>query len=462
MKNIPRVMIAGTNSGCGKTTITIGLLAALKQRNIKTASYKCGPDYIDPMFHRTVFDIPTQNLDLFFTSEKQLKYLFSKGFDSQFALIEGVMGFYDGMAMDSTCASSYHLARATDTPVILVVNAKGMALSVVSLIKGFLEYKNDNTIKGVILNNVSIMTGKSLKKIIEDELGIRVFGTVPNMKDFVLESRHLGLVTPYELQNIRADIFKLGETIEQYVDIDSIIELGNLSGPIDDRIPNEWKSYDKYYGRFSDINVGIAFDKAFCFYYRDNIDLLKRLGCNIQYFSPLNDKKLPKNLDIMLIGGGYPELYAKELSGNNSMKDSIKSAVKNGIYVLAECGGFMYLLDNMEGYDSKTYPMTGILKGNSFNCHKLVRFGYMNITKNKENIFLKDDSVIKGHEFHYWDSDNNGNGFTAVKPSGKMKHEICHISDKIVAGYPHLYYYSNIDFVVNFLESCLSYKIGGK
>lgn len=450
-QKIPRIMIAGTGSGCGKTTIVCGILAALKQLHVESASCKCGPDYIDPMFHRLAFDIPSQNLDLFFTSEEQTKYLLvknSKGKDM--TVMEGVMGFYDGMQMDSAKASSYELAKVTNTPVVLVVNCKGMALSVVPLIKGFLEFQTDHTIRGVILNGVSQMTGKKLREVIEKELPVKVYGCIPKLEEFTLASRHLGLVTPYELSGIKKDLEALGKAINQHMDIQGLMELGRKAPDLEDEVPKEWQ--DALSSKAGEgLNIGLAFDRAFCFYYKDNLLLLQELGCKIIPFSPLEDKEIPKEVDAVLLGGGYPEIYAKQLSENVSLRKDMKIKLEQGLFCMAECGGFMYLHESMEDENGVMYPMAGAVKGECRNQGKLVRFGYINVESRADNPFLKEGEKIKAHEFHYWDSTNNGNAFLARKPSGKQQWECCHISSG-VAGYPHFYYYSNLQFLIRLLE----------
>ncbi len=497
-RSCPRVLFAGTNSGCGKTSIVCGILWALKNVGVRCSSVKCGPDYIDPMFHSLIFGIPSQNIDMFFCNSEQNLYLMAenaKGTD--ITVMEGVMGYFDGLAMDSAVASSYDVASSTDTPVVLIVNAKGMGLSVVPVIEGFLNFdvngnSNDkgkckvvknNCIKGVILNNISSMTGKLVSKVIEERTGVKVLGYVPNISDCHFETRHLGLVTPFEQENIKKDIEKIGHIIEENVDIKGIIELANSATDIKVDIPQEWKTYIKdsisgnifKNGEHLDnifkndvcveypikkekrvLNVALAWDKAFCFYYKDNIELLKKLGCKIHTFSLLKDSKLPKDTDIILLGGGYPEVYAEELSQNKDMLNSIKTAIDGGVYCLAECGGFMYLHEQLECDNGNVYNMVGVIKGKSFNAKHLVRFGYISINTQAGNVNA--DSVIKGHEFHYWDSTNNGNSFVAVKPSGKRSWECIHATDNYIVGYPHLYYYSNIGFINDFLERCRSSK----
>lgn len=463
-KSVPRVMIAGTNSGSGKTTIVCGILAALKKRGQKAASCKCGPDYIDPMFHSQIFGVPSKNLDLFFTNAQYARYLMMKNStDTDLTIMEGVMGFYDGMQMDSPEASSYDLAKQTETPVILVVNGKGMALSIQAIIKGFLDFMPDHTIKGVILNGVTKMTGKLMTEQIEKNLGIKVYGCVPYLKDNTLASRHLGLVTPYELEHIGREIEQLGEIIEENVLLDDLIALAKEANPVSSEVPEAVtkviEKARKQFGGKKKIHLAMAFDKAFCFYYKDNLELLKEMGCHIISFSPLEDTKLPDEADGIILGGGYPEVYAKQLSENVSMRTSIKSAVENGTPILAECGGFMYLHNQLEDENGVFYPMAGVINGKAVNKKKLVRFGYITLEANQENDYLQQGETIKAHEFHYWDSDQNGSSFLAVKPSGKRSWQCVHAKANLLAGYPHLHFYSNLQVPYRFMEKCQEYQL---
>lgn len=456
-QQIPRLMIAGTNSGCGKTTIACGILAALKNRKVKVCSCKCGPDYIDPMFHKEVLGIPSKNLDLFFTEKEMLKYLLLKDArQTDIAVMEGVMGFYDGMQMDSPKASSYELAKITNTPVILVVKAKGMALSVLSIIKGFLELYPDNTIKGVILNGVSKATGEQLKKLIERELKIKVYGCVPLWEDITLHSRHLGLVTPYELEHIQEDMQLLGKRMEECVLLDELMELAQaapeLTSTVEEKkLPQFQNSPGK------DLKIGIGMDKAFCFYYRDNLAVLEEAGCKLIPFSPLADEKLPEELDGLILGGGYPELYGKQLSENSSMRESIRQRITQGIPCMAECGGFMYLHKELQDQQGTPYPMVGIIDGQVTYQGKLVRFGYSSVECKRKSPYMSVGDEVKAHEFHYWDSTNNGTDFLAKKPSGKRSYECIHGTGNLLAGFPHFYFYSNLELPMNFLKLCREY-----
>lgn len=451
MKNkiIPRILIAGVSSGCGKTTITCALLQALVNRGLKTASFKSGPDYIDPMFHGEIIGVKSSNLDAFFCDESTIRYLLNKNsMDCDISIIEGVMGYYDGINLNSIKASTYEVSKITNTPVILTINCKGMANSVIALIKGFIEYKNDSNIVGVILNNISKSTFEVVKINIENEFNgsLKVLGYLPKLSDdLVFGSRHLGLITAEEINDIKEKLNNLANIIENTVNIDDIIEIANNVSEINYKAP-----YINHHN--NKVRIAVAYDRACCFYYRDNLELLEEMGAELVYFSPINDKELPSDIDGLYIGGGYPELYCEKLSGNISMLNSIKTALINKIPCIAECGGFMYLSKTIDDY-----RMVGFLEGKSDNTNKLSRFGYITLLANKDNMLCKKGEKIRGHEFHYYDSTECGNSFTAIKENGKTWNCII-ATDSLYAGYPHLHFYSNLKFVENFYVKCVEYK----
>lgn len=486
---LPRVMIAAPSSGSGKTLVTCGLLQVLVNRKRKAASFKCGPDYIDPMFHTKVIGTPAYNLDTFFVERDMVRYLFGRhAMKAELSVMEGVMGFYDGLAGIKTKGSSWDLADATDTPVILVVNARGMSLSVTALIKGFLEYpvkrmengqekSADSHIRGVILNQTSASVYPDLKKEIEKTLPVKVLGYIPKADECVVESRHLGLVTPNEMDDIKQKLQRLAEVLEHSLDIDAVLELADSAEDIDVSMPEELKLFwgrqesKTHFSRLSQekhcetgtgkmrnkLRIGVAWDEAFCFYYEDNLELLQQLGAELAYFSPLHDHTLPENIQGMLIGGGYPELYAKKLSENMSMLQSVRDGIAEGLPYLAECGGFMYLHETMEDMEHQIRQMAGVIKGHVYRTERLGRFGYITLMANQPQVFGYAGCQIKAHEFHYFDSSNNGEAFHAQKPFRKSNWNCMITGDRFAAGFPHLYYYSNPDFAVRFIKCCQAY-----
>lgn len=444
-QKIPRLLLAGTNSGCGKTTVSCALLQALVYRKMSPCAFKCGPDYIDPMFHSRIIGAASANLDLFFFDENTANYLMAKNSRGcGISLIEGVMGYYDGLGLSSSRASSYDLAKVTESPVILVVNAKGASLSVLAIIQGFLEFRSDNGIRGVILNRCSAMSYPTLAKAIEERFEGRVqpFGYLPTVEECALESRHLGLVTAPEVRDLKRKMELLAEQAEKTIDIDGLLRLAEQAAPVRfERI--ELMKYG------TPARIAVARDRAFCFYYEDSLRVLTDMGAELVEVSPLNDEKLPEGIDGLYLGGGYPELYAEKLSINSSMRASILAALKKGLPCIAECGGFMYLSESVGGY-----PMVGALPGRSFDTGKLARFGYVTLTATKDNMLCKAGEAIRGHEFHHWDTDFPGDDFIAEKSTGKSWRCVF-VSDKLYAGYPHFHFYSNLNFAKGFYEACL-------
>ncbi len=430
---LSRVMIAAPKSGSGKTSITCGLLSALKGRGMKPVSYKCGPDYIDPMFHKTVLGIPSKNLDTFFTDEKTtINLMLDDRKADEFALIEGVMGLYDGLGGVREEGSSYHLAKVTKTPIILVVDAKGMGKSILALISGFLSYDKEKLIKGVILNRMSKGYYDTIAPLIEEELGIKVIGYVPDKMDFELGSRHLGLILPDEIDGIASKLNEIGNELEAALDIDKFIEIGQTACDIP--CDKATQSLEVSSGDQMPV-IAVAYDQAFCFYYEDNINLLSKFGAEIKYFSPIKDRELPEGTSAMVLGGGYPENYLEELASNSRMLEAIRSANKSGLPIIAECGGFMYLHESITNKDGKEYKMAGILPGGCVYKNKLVRFGYIELNSTKASSWISKES-IKGHEFHYFDCDNNGDDFLAVKPVTGKTYPCIINKDNVFAGFP--------------------------
>lgn len=449
---IPRILLAAGASGSGKTLITCGLLQALVNRNLTVASFKCGPDYIDPMFHSRVIGAKSANLDTFFTSPEVTRYLLSENAaNCEIAVMEGVMGYYDGVAGTTTQASAYDLASVTDTPVILIVNSKGMSVSLAAYIKGFAEYRKDSHIKGVILNQMSPMLYPRMKELLEKETGLSVLGYVPKVEDCVIESRHLGLVLPDEIPQLRERLQKLAKILEDTLEIDEILKLAADASEVQAAEPRISFHLEKT------VRIGVAEDEAFCFYYKDNFRLLKSMGAELVTFSPMRDVHLPENLKGLILGGGYPELNAKELEANVSMREDIRRALNDGMPCLAECGGFMYLHDEMEAMDGNSYHMAGVISGRAYRTQRLNRFGYVTLTQKKEVLGMNDMGEIPAHEFHYFDSENCGDDFDAKKPASHRKWNCIHGTDTMMAGFPHLYFYGNPKVPEAFLRKCSQY-----
>ena len=453
-----RILIAAPKSGSGKTTITCALLKCLKNKGIEVAAFKCGPDYIDPMFHKKVLGIKSKNLDLFFTDEDATRELFCFENTAELSVIEGVMGLYDGLGGVNIEASSYHLARTLKTPIILVVDAYGCGRSVVAEIAGFLSMDAEHLIKGVILNRVSAPIYESLKPVIEHEVHIPVLGHYPNNEDVKIESRYLGLTLPTEIEGINETIDMAAEILEENVNIKSIVRIAEEAEEITadnwlDRIALRDESMA------DPVRIAVAYDRAFCFYYEDNLRLLEENGAKLVQFSPIKDKELPENVSGIIIGGGYPELFAEKLSKNESMKKSIKAAIESGMPSLAECGGFMYLSKSITTEEGDTFDMVGCIDGECSYTGHLSRFGYLRL-EDKQGAFLKDEinNMIRGHEFHYYDSTMCGEDCVARKPVGGRKWDSSFVSENHWWGFTHLYYPSNPDFAANFVNECRKWR----
>ncbi len=456
---IKRVMIAAPKSGSGKTSVTLALLSLLKKQQKNTVSFKCGPDYIDPLFHKRVLGIDSFNLDTFFTDEETTVSLFdedSNEFD--YAVIEGVMGLYDGLGGIREEGSSYHLASVLKTPIILVVDAKGMGKSVTALIKGYQDCDKDNLIKGVILNRVSSSFFKIIAPIIEEENKISVLGFIPENKDINISSRHLGLVIPNDITDINRVIEKLSEEFEANVSFDKLQNIFDDSANVSYKKELlDTKNNNITINEKRDCTIAVAKDDAFCFLYEDNLKLLKKYGAAIKYFSPLKDKSIPEDADALLLPGGYPELHLEELSNNKSMMESIKEVYDRNMPIVAECGGFMYLHNSITDKDGKQYNTVGVIDADCTYTGKSVRFGYIEVSE-KNPSFLNTGECIKGHEFHYYDSTYNGESCTAKKPVTGKEYDCIINDDCHWMGFPHLYYPSNPSFAENFVKKACEYR----
>ena len=443
MGNAPRLLLAGTGSGCGKTTVTSALLRALQRRGTPLAAFKCGPDYIDPMFHTAVLGIPSRNLDLFFVDEAAVCGQLARHVPADGAgIIEGVMGFYDGISGTSDAASAAHLARATDTPAVLVVRPRGQSLSLAAEIRGFRDFA-PNTLRGVILNGVSKAMYPFYKAIAE-KAGLPVYGCLPPVPEAEIPDRHLGLVTAQEIGCLQAKLDRLADAAEQGLDLDGLLALARSAPPLEDRSTPLAPVTDR------PVRIAVAQDRAFCFYYADNFDVLRALGAALVPFSPLADEKLPGGIDGLYLGGGYPELYADQLAANRSMRADIRAAVQGGLPVVAECGGVLYLHRTLDGK-----AMAGVIDADAHMTKKLQPFGYVTLTAGRDNLLCPAGETMRAHEFHYAQSSDNGSAFRAEKPNGRAW-DCVHANETLYAGFPHLYFRANPAAAARFVRACAS------
>ena len=434
-------MIAATGSGKGKTTFVTGLLQLLKDQGVH--AFKCGPDYIDPMFHKEVLKIPSTNLDSFFCDETLLKKIFINN-AGDINIIESAMGLYDGIGTSSR-ASAYETACNLNCPIVLLVDGYGMGYSIVPLIKGFINEDTNKLIKGVVINRISEKYYLKIAPVIEHEIGIKTFGYIPKINGVKFSSRHLGLLSPEE-NNFSEKIDLVADQIKRSVDIGEILKECRLDRTSiikhgEDNTDNS-HTVNK---DLSDKVIAVARDEAFTFCYDENIKLLSELGANIKYFSPIHDKGIPEDSDVVIFYGGYPENYAMELSKNRSMLCSVRTLLERRIKIIAECGGFMYLLDTMK-VDDTQYEMASVIHGSSYRTKGLVRFGYVNVN-------YKDGSM-KAHEFHHFDTENveYSDEFVVKNESSGVEYSGIVFDENILAGFPHMYYRSNPELIIDFIK----------
>lgn len=445
-----RILIAGTGSGCGKTTVTSAILRALQRRGIDLRAFKCGPDYIDPMFHASVLKLPSRNLDLFFEDETGVRGQLARSIPAgAVGVIEGVMGFYDGVSGTTDAASAAHLARATGTPAVLVVRPKGQSLSLAAVLKGFREFA-PNTLAGVILNGVSKGMYPFYRETAEKS-GLKVYGYLPDVPAASIPDRHLGLVTAQEIADLQEKLDRLADAAEEGLDLDGLLALARSTETLADETAPLVPVCKK------PVRIAIARDRAFCFYYADNLDVLSALGAELIPFSPLDDRELPQDMDGLYLGGGYPELYAEHLAANASMRRSVKREIERGLPTIAECGGFLYLHESLAGSDGKRHPMAGVLKNRAYLTQKLGNFGYIALTARKDGLLLEKGESTRAHEFHYAASDCVGADFRAEKANGRAW-DCAHQTASLYTGFPHLYFRSNLQIAARFVQKCADFR----
>ncbi len=441
-----RILIAGTGSGCGKTTVTSAVLRALQRRGVPLRAFKCGPDYIDPMFHTAVLGIPSRNLDLFFEDGTGVRGQLARALPpGAVGVMEGVMGFYDGISGTTDTASAAHLARVAGTPAVLVARPKGQSLSLAAMLKGFREFA-PNTAAGVILNGVSHGMYPFYREIAEKS-GLKVYGYLPELPEASIPERHLGLVTAQEMERLQEKLDLLAGAAEDGIDLDGLLTLARGASALADETAPLLPACKQR------LRVAVARDTAFCFYYEDNLDVLRALGAEIVPFSPLLDAGLPPGIDGLYLGGGYPELHAARLAGNASMREAVRRAVSGGLPTIAECGGFLYLHETLSGADGIPYPMAGVLPGGARLATRLQNFGYVTLTAQRPSLLADEGQSIRAHEFHYACAPDCGGAFRAEKPNGRAW-DCVQATDTLYAGFPHLYFRSNLDFAARFLRAC--------
>lgn len=444
------LMVSAPASGSGKTVLTCALLSALKHRGLDPCAFKCGPDYIDPMFHRSALGVDSRNLDLFLSGEDTVRALYRRcGGGRGAAVVEGAMGFYDGLGGTTDRASAWHAAHTLDLPVLLAVRPRGASLTLAAQIGGLLEFRTPSHIAGLFLTDCSPTLAKSLAPMLEGETGLPVVGHLPHMAEAVLESRHLGLHTAGEIGDLAARIGRAAQVLDEAMDWDRFFALF-------DRRPG-WEAPPLRHGAET-VPLAVARDEAFCFTYAETLDALRDAGAELVFFSPLRDEKLPENACGLYLPGGYPELYAAQLAENQSMRDSIKGAVAGRMPTAAECGGFLYLGQSLEGTDGRTWPMAGYLPGEGVKQDRLVRFGYANLSAPSDSLLFEAGEPVPVHEFHYWDSTRNGEDLTASKPLTGRSWTCGFVSDRLYAAFPHLYFAGRPELAERFVRAAKHYR----
>lgn len=446
-----KLLIAAPQSNTGKTAVTCGILELANRKGLNPCAFKCGPDYIDPMFHKAVLEIESHNLDIFLSGKRGVEHQVIKHSSGHGAAIcEGVMGYYDGVGMTSE-ASSWQVASCGGFKTLLVIRPKGAALSLAAMIKGMTSFRKDALIEGIFLNDCSEMLFKSLAPMLEEETGLPVIGYLPHMEEASFESRHLGLYTAGEIENLRWRIEKIADEMEKTVDFSRLAEIYKSDN-------EDVVACHTIYDHEDRPVIAIAKDDAFNFIYGETVEAFIKAGSDIKFFSPLQDEQVPLEADAVYLPGGYPEIYARELSENLSMIESLRSCRKMGMPIVAECGGFLYLGKNLEDDKGNIYPMVGILDGEGRKQEKLVRFGYSYITAKEDSLLFERGQRAAVHEFHYWDSSHNGEDFLALKGSGNRKWECGFADETLYAAFPHLYFAGDENITKRFVEAACRYR----
>ena len=455
MNTIPRLMIVAPSSGCGKSVIASGLMAAYSQR-FPVQGYKVGPDYIDPMYHTAATHRPSRNLDTWMLSQDDVKRIFMRATQGvSLSIIEGVMGFFDGYGADPLDGSSAGVAVLLQTPVILVIDCAKMSGSASALVHGFHTFCPPVQLAGVICNRVgSRQHSEWLIEAIEKRNNLPVLGCIPRLESLEVPERHLGLFTVDERESeVQEFLAKVGEIIEQNVDLKRLLAIA-------EQAPSLPFEPEPIVSTTEKVRVAVARDEAFCFYYEDNLDALRRWGAEIVFFSPLRDTRLPEEIGGIYFGGGYPELYAKTLSANQTMIQKIVEYSQLNLPIYAECGGLMYLTQSFRDANDH-YPMVGLLPGWCEMGERL-NMGYREVETIRPTLLSEPGMALRGHEFHYsrWENPladqaiyrmipRNGDSPVSFEGYG---------NNHVQASYIHLHFDQNALLAKKLVGTCLSWR----
>ena len=444
-----RALIAAPASGSGKTTVACALLRAWKERGLDPCALKCGPDYIDPMFHRAALGVESHNVDLFLSGPERARELFERACRGHGAVVcEGAMGLYDGLGGTTDRGSAWETARTLDLPIVLVVRARGASLTLAALIRGLCSFREEGRIAGVILDECSAGTAGKLAPVLERETGVPMLGHLPRMEEASFSSRHLGLYTAEEIGDLDARLSVLARALEEGVDMGRLLSLcddGRGPMPAAPSVPSAAPK----------ARIAVARDEAFCFCYAETLEVLREAGAELVSFSPLRDRALPEGTGGLYLPGGYPELYARELSENVPMRQAVAAAVRDGMPTVAECGGAMYLGEAIRDASGERLPMAGALPGESADTGHLVRFGYGTVCAERDSLLFRAGERIPVHEFHYWENTVAGEDLRMEKGDASWRFGTA--TETMYAGFPHLYLAGRPELAERLVEAAGTY-----
>ncbi|MTI82049.1 MAG: cobyrinate a,c-diamide synthase [Firmicutes bacterium] len=452
---LPRFVIAGTHSGVGKTTVSLGLMAALRCQGYTVQPYKVGPDYIDPGLHYAATGRYSHNLDCWLCPEQEIKSILTRhSNDAQVAVVEGVMGIYDGMRDQGELASTAQVSKIINAPVVLVVSGRGVGRSIAATVKGYIDFDPGVDIVGVIINQVGSDThAELLRRAIEDEVRVPVLGVLGRYEQLEIPSRHLGLMPATEMNDLHNKLEQLGRVIEQNVNMNRLLVLASKAPPV----KNKQNDVNQL---VNEVRLAVARDEAFNFYYQDSLDYLEELGAELVYFSPIKDKTLPQ-ADGIILGGGFPEVFLPDLSSNYLIKNAVKDFVMQGKPVYAECGGFMYLCETISDMDGKTYPGVGLVPGEVEMKNRLSALGYVNGTIQNNCLLGEKGDRIKGHEFHWSITSGIPEDISAYSLKGGRGQDgrlDGFTRDNVFCSYVHIHWRGNPNAARSFLMKCEQIK----
>lgn len=449
------LVIAGTHSGVGKTTVATGIMAVLCRKGYKVQPFKVGPDYIDPSYHSAVCGLPSRNLDTWLLERAAVVELFRRAMtNKELAVVEGVMGLFDGFRGEDEEGSTAHVAKLLRLPVILVVDAWAAARSVGALALGFKNFDPHIELAGVILNGIAGERHLEFVKPSLEKAGVTLLGYLPKRPDLRLPERHLGLIPTVE-GRVSVEFYgRLAEQVERTIDVDRILR---LAGPIDLSEPDSSLLFPAAH-RAAKVAIAVARDKAFNFYYPDSLDLLEAWGAEIVSFSPLEDRELPSGVGGVYIGGGFPELYARELSENSTMRCSLQKAAQRGLPIYAECGGLMYLGESIEDSEGNSYPMAAVFPYRSSMKGSKLTLGYRNVSALDDNPLMSKGESVRGHEFHLSVLQGGSRGSSAYdvldQPGRKEGFRV----RNTMVSYIHLHLGSKRSLAPSFVDFCAAWR----